>query len=90
MNSEDYGLTWIVSPLSHKVDFMDLTLRIDGASITTTLYEKPSNFHLYIPPTPVTHRDFSEAWCMACYTGSTPCAATKMTAKSAPLSSTTT
>jgi hypothetical protein len=50
MKLEDYGLTWIVSPLSHKVDFMDLTLRIDGASITTTLYEKPSNFNLYIPP----------------------------------------
>jgi hypothetical protein len=50
MKSDDYGLTWIVSPLSHKVDSMDLTLRIDGASITTTVYEKPSNFHLYIPP----------------------------------------
>jgi hypothetical protein len=36
MNSEDYVLTWIVSPLYHKVDFVDLTLRIDGASITTT------------------------------------------------------
>jgi hypothetical protein len=72
MNSEDCGLTWILSPLSQKVDFMDLTLRIDGASITTTLYEKLSNFHLYIPPTPVTHQDFSEAWCMACYTGLHP------------------
>jgi hypothetical protein len=50
MNSEDCGLASIVRLLSRKVDFMDLTLCIDGASIAITLYEKPSNFHLYIPP----------------------------------------
>jgi hypothetical protein len=75
MKLEDYGLTCIVSPLSDKVDFMDLTIRIDGASITTTLYEKPSNFHLYIPPPPtlVAHRDFSGAWYGMLYRIYTPC-----------------
>jgi len=44
------GLTWEFSDLSQQVDFMDLTLRIDHGRITTTLYEKPLNLHLYIPP----------------------------------------
>jgi hypothetical protein len=50
MNEELYGLEWIVSPPSQKVYFMDLTLSIFDNKIVTTLYEKPSNFHLYIPP----------------------------------------
>ena len=50
LNSDLFGLEWIVSPLSKKVDFMDLTLSIAGQNIHTTLYEKPFNLHLYIPP----------------------------------------
>lgn len=49
MNHEAYQLKWIVSDLDMKVDFMDLTISIKGERIHTTLYEKPSNLHLYIP-----------------------------------------
>jgi hypothetical protein len=40
----------MVGPPSQMVDFMDMTLSIQHDRITTTLYEKPSNYHLYIPP----------------------------------------
>jgi hypothetical protein len=49
MNHEAYQLKWIVSDLDMKVDFMDLTISIQEERIHTTLYEKPSNLHLYIP-----------------------------------------
>jgi hypothetical protein len=44
------GLSWEFSNLSHKVDFMDLTISISENRIQTTLYEKPMNLYLYIPP----------------------------------------
>ena len=44
------GLTWEVSEPSTQVDYMDLTITIDKGRITTTLYEKPTNRHLYISP----------------------------------------
>ena len=44
------GLTWIFSKRTTKVDFMDLTLTIHNNKVTTTLYEKELNLHLYIPP----------------------------------------
>ena len=43
------GLTWETTARSNSVDFMDLTLTIEGDAIVTSLYEKPSNKHLYIP-----------------------------------------
>ncbi|MEM7040544.1 MAG: hypothetical protein AAF570_26510, partial [Bacteroidota bacterium] len=49
MNNPLFELEWIVSPLSRRVDFMDLTISIDGSSINTTLYEKKCHLHLYIP-----------------------------------------
>lgn len=50
MNNPMYQLTWDVSRLSHQVDFMDLTISIKNRHLHTTLFEKPSNLHLYIPP----------------------------------------
>ena len=50
MNSDTFGLTWEHSPLQSKVNFMDLTIEIKGNKLITTLYDKPSNLHLYIPP----------------------------------------
>ena len=44
------GLTWEFNPPSDKVDFMDLTISIHKGKITTSLFEKPLNLHLYIPP----------------------------------------
>ena len=44
------GLKWEFSKLSTQVDFMDLTISIHGNRIHTTLYEKPLNLYLYIPP----------------------------------------
>lgn len=44
------GLTWEFSSLSLNVDFMDLTLSIHDNRTVTTLFEKPLNLHLYIPP----------------------------------------
>jgi hypothetical protein len=50
LNDDASTLEWIVSPPSQVVDFMDMTLSIQRDRITTTLYEKPSNYHLYITP----------------------------------------
>ena len=44
------GLTWEFNKPSHRVDFMDLTISIHNGKITTSLFEKPLNLHLYIPP----------------------------------------
>lgn len=44
------GLTWEFTNPSNTVDFMDLTISIKDGTITTSLYEKPMNLHLYIPP----------------------------------------
>ena len=44
------GLTWEFNKPTNKVDFMDLTISITNGNISTSLYEKPLNLHLYIPP----------------------------------------
>ena len=44
------GLTWEFNKPSNKVDFTDLTISIHNGKITTSLFEKPLNLHLYIPP----------------------------------------
>ena len=44
------GLTWEFNVPSDKVDFMDLTISIKNGQISTSLFEKPLNLHLYIPP----------------------------------------
>ena len=44
------GLVWEFSKPSHTVDFLDLTISYRDRVISTTLYEKPLNLHLYIPP----------------------------------------
>eukprot|EP00804_Cyclotella_cryptica_P004476 CCRYP_017640-RD/>CCRYP_017640-RD protein AED:0.13 eAED:0.12 QI:0/-1/0/1/-1/1/1/0/340 len=45
-----YGLEWEFSPLSRTCNYMDLTLTITGRSIHSTLFEKPQNLYLYLPP----------------------------------------
>lgn len=51
MNDKTFGLTWEFTPLARKCDFMDLSLSInDDGTIRSTMYEKPTNLHLYIPP----------------------------------------
>ena len=45
-----HGLEWETSPRSLQVDFLDLTLSMADHRITTTLYSKPLNLYLYIPP----------------------------------------
>ena len=44
------GLTWEFNKPTNQVDFMDLTISITNGNISTSLYEKPLNLHLYIPP----------------------------------------
>ena len=44
------GLTWEFNAPSDRVDFMDLTISIKNGQISTSLFEKPLNLHLYIPP----------------------------------------
>ena len=46
------GLTWEFNVPSDKVDFMDLTISIKDGHISTSLFEKPFNLHLYIPSQP--------------------------------------
>ena len=43
------GLTWEFNAPTDKVDFMDLTISIINEQISTSLFEKPLNLHLYIP-----------------------------------------
>ena len=43
------GLTWEFNTPTDKVDFMDLTISIKNGQISTSLFEKPLNQHLYIP-----------------------------------------
>ena len=49
MNSAP-GLVWEFTEPSTQVDFMDMTIKIENNRLTTTLFEKPLNLHLYIPP----------------------------------------
>ena len=44
------GLTWEFEDPSDKVNFMDLTITIKNGHVSTSLFEKPLNLHLYIPP----------------------------------------
>jgi hypothetical protein len=50
MNDDDFEIEWTIEERPNKIDFMDLTLTLNNNRITNTLYEKPSNLHLYIPP----------------------------------------
>ena len=45
-----YGMEWEFSPLSRTCNYMDLTLTITGRSIHSTLFEKPQNLYLDLPP----------------------------------------
>lgn len=46
-----HGLQWEFTPLSTTCNFMDLTVTITPSGhLSTTLYEKPQNLYLYIPP----------------------------------------
>ena len=44
------GLTWEFEDPSDEVNFMDLTITIQNGHISTSLFEKPLDLHLYIPP----------------------------------------
>ena len=47
----DYGiLEWECPKPKTSVDFLDLTLTIEGNRIVTKTYQKPENPYLYIPP----------------------------------------
>jgi hypothetical protein len=50
MNCPIFGLEWVVSPRSMELDYMDLNIKIQDNKIATSLFEKASNHHLYIPP----------------------------------------
>jgi hypothetical protein len=43
-------LKWEFTPLGKTVHFMDLVLRVTPRGIETSIYEKPLNLYLYIPP----------------------------------------
>ena len=44
------GLTWEFEDTSDKANFMDMTVTIKNGHISTSLFEKQLNLHLYIPP----------------------------------------
>ena len=44
------GLTWEFNAPTDMVDFMYLTIPIKNSQISTSLFEKPLNLHVYIPP----------------------------------------
>jgi hypothetical protein len=50
MNDPDFEIQWEFTERSQSIDFMDMALIIQGNSIPSTLFEKKTNLHLYIPP----------------------------------------
>ncbi|KAL7546969.1 hypothetical protein ACHAWF_010289 [Thalassiosira exigua] len=48
---DNFGiLTWEFEEPSKSVDFLDLTIAIEGSSLTTKTYQKAMNLYQYIPP----------------------------------------
>ena len=49
---DDFGsLRWEVNKPSNKVDYLDVTLEINGRHIVSKTYQKPINLYQYITPT---------------------------------------
>jgi hypothetical protein len=47
----DFGiLKWEFSSLCHKVDYLDMTIHLEGPRLRTTIFEKALNLYLYLPP----------------------------------------
>jgi hypothetical protein len=46
-----YGLEWTCTTPARSCNFMDLTITIEDGKLTTTLFEKEQNLHLFLPPT---------------------------------------
>jgi hypothetical protein len=45
------SLHWTFTALAHKIDFLDVTIRLDARmSVRFTPFEKPLNLYLYLPP----------------------------------------
>ena len=44
------SLEWEFTALSKTINFMDVHLSITPTGIKSTLYEKPMNLYLYLPP----------------------------------------
>jgi hypothetical protein len=44
------GLEWMFKSPRKKLIFMDMTIRIEGGKIITTIYAKPLALYQYIPP----------------------------------------
>ena len=68
------GQTWEFNTPTNKVDFMDLTISITNGNISTSLFEKPLNLHLYIPPHSAHPPDSSPVLSTAPSSGFLPCA----------------
>jgi hypothetical protein len=49
MNDPEFEIQWEFTERSRTINFMDLTLTIQGNIITSRLFEKQTNLHLYIP-----------------------------------------
>ncbi|KAL7481002.1 hypothetical protein ACHAW6_008047 [Cyclotella cf. meneghiniana] len=45
-----HGLQWTFETPSLSVNFMDLTISVVHECLETTLYGKPQNLYLYLPP----------------------------------------
>ena len=48
--SSYHGLEWEFDPRSQQIDYMDMTVSIEGNKITTTLFEKELALYQYLPP----------------------------------------
>jgi hypothetical protein len=50
MNDPEFKIQWEFTERSRAINFMDLTLTMQGNIIVSTLFEKQINLHLLIPP----------------------------------------
>ena len=49
LNNPFFELEWEISEKTKSCIYMDLSIQIEGNTVSTTLYEKPNNLHLFIP-----------------------------------------
>ena len=49
LNNPFFELEWEISERTKSCIYMDLSIQLEGNSVSTTLYEKPNNLHLFIP-----------------------------------------
>ena len=60
MNSFHNNIKFTFESSSEQVSFFDVSIRLDGIRLKTSLYSKPADAHSYLPPPLPIHTTFSK------------------------------